>query len=291
MTIFSIDELNDLLEVALRSGQVGPLEDYLTGRSGLPGPRMNLALAGAFADRIGQLVGQPDPPVAALETLLDGWAGLPLEAAPVNDPREMLPAVAVLAYGQVGVVRPDWWEDELGKLGRAASSPRWRTREMVAAALQRLLAHDWPRTITELDGWLLSDDPLVIRAVVASLAEPPLLKKKARRAEESLAIQIRVVERFTALSPECRHCESVRVLRQALGYTLSVSIASSPAKGYPFVARLAASSDPDIQWIVRENLKKKRLAGWEAWIGKGPEPAQGDGWAVEGQVKKGSLNE
>jgi len=49
------------------------------------------------------------------------------------------------------------------------------------------------------------------------------------------------------------------VLRKALGYTLSVAIAATPEAGLALLVQLSASVDKDIQWIVRENLKKQRL--------------------------------
>ena len=235
------------------------LEGYLTAHSALPGPRMNIALAGAFADVIGRLVTQPNmPPVERLEALLDGWAELSLVEAPANDPREILPSTAVLTYGQVAVARPDWWNDEVTKLRRAASHPRWRVREMVAAALQRMLAADWQRTYQVLTNWLLDDDPLVIRASAAAIAEPPLLKNKAR-GDDALFIQARAVEWLARLPQERRREEAIGVLRKALGYTLSVAIAATPEAGLALLVQLSVSADKDIQWIVRENLKKQRL--------------------------------
>ena len=250
--------LRRLLPAALDSNDPAALEAYLTGQSRLPGPRMNLALVTAFAEVVGEVVAQPDPPVARLAPLLDRWAALPLAAAPVNDPREILPAAAVLAYGQVAVTRPDWWGDEITKLHQAADSPRWRTREMVAAALQRMLAADWTRAYGALVGWLTHDDPLVVRAAAAAVAEPPLLTDP-HRAEQALMIQSGAVDRLAALEPEERRTEQARVLRLALGYTVSVAVAAAPEPGLAWLDQLAASPDPDVQWIVRENAKKDRL--------------------------------
>jgi len=220
---------------------------------------MNIALASAFAGVTGRLVTQPDmPPVARLEALLDGWAALALVEAPANDPREILPSTAALTYGQVAVVRPDWWNDEVTKLHRAAAHPRWRVRELVAAALQRMLAADWQRTYQALTNWLLDDDPLVIRASAAAIAEPPLLKNKAR-GDDALFIQARAVEWLAHLPQDRRREEAVGVLRKALGYTLSVAIAATPEAGLALLVQLSVSADKDIQWIVRENLKKQRL--------------------------------
>src|SRR5690348_7491922 len=113
-------DLRKLIPAALKKGNANALEKHLTENSGLPGPRMNLALVGAFADVIGEIVSEPDPPVEQIEKLLDGWAALSPEEVPVDDPREILPAAAIMSYGQAAVSRPDWWEDEIVKLRRAA---------------------------------------------------------------------------------------------------------------------------------------------------------------------------
>ncbi len=253
--------LRQLLDAARATGDAALLEAYLCEHSGLPGPRMNLALAAAFAETVGGVVGEPNPPVEQLEALLDGWAACSLAEAPVNDPREILPATALLTYGQVAVARPDWWSDEIGKLRRGAANERWRARELVAAALQRMLAADWPRTCDALTGWARADDPLVVRAAVAAVAEPPLLSS-VERVREALAILTLALDTLTALPAEQRRAEPARVLRQALGYAVSVATAAAPDEGFALLTRLAQSGDADLRWITRENLKKGRLARW-----------------------------
>lgn len=253
--------LVNLIETALATRATAALEGYLMEHSNLPGPRANLTLIAQFADAVGDVVKQPQRPVEFLEKLLDGWAVLSLEDAPVNNPREILPATAVLAYGQIAVSRPDWWEDETAKLHQAAMNPRWRVREMVAAAFQRMLQADWPRTITVLDQWLSDQHPLVIRAVVAAVAEPLLLKELSH-AEAALAIQKAALDWFVSLPPERRRDDDVRALRKALGYTVSVVVAAAPEKGFSLMEESAALEDTDIRWIMRENLKKNRLSPW-----------------------------
>lgn len=254
-------DLLPLLANALQSGDSHTLEEYLTERSALPGPRMNTGLAVVFADLIAEILTRPDGPVSAAEKLLGQWSALPLEAAPINDPREMLPATAVLSYGHIGVARSDWWEDEVTKIHRAASDPRWRTRELVAAAMQKLLAANWDPALGVLSEWLSESDALVIRATVASVAEP-LLLTDPKRGEAALLIQERAADWLLKLPSELRKDESVRVLRQALGFTISVAVAAAPDTGFKLLERLATSGDPDIIWVVRENLKKNRLHRW-----------------------------
>jgi hypothetical protein len=56
-----------------------------------------------------------------------------------------------------------------------------------------------------------------------------------------------------------RKTDDFKALRRALGYTLSVVVRALPNPGFAWLRELAASSDPDVRWIVRENLKKNRL--------------------------------
>lgn len=253
------DPLAALLDDALETGNDRVLRDHLIADSRLPGPRMNLAAVTAFARAVGAVVGDDDPPVDALEAMLDDWAALSAAAAPGDRPEVILPCAAIAAYGEVGAVRPEWWRDEITKLRRAARDPRWRVREIVAQALQRLLEADWARTIDELRAWADEDDPLVLRAVAAAVAEPRLLGN-ASRAASATELQRRVVEHYRAFASDRRRTESARTLRQALGYTISVVVAASG--DFALLEELAASGDTDLQWIVRTNLGKSRLKRW-----------------------------
>ena len=254
-------QLDELLLRALATGDDAPLRAALVRGSGLPGARLNLRLVSAFASAVGELVVAPDPPVSALETLLDGWAGVPAGEVPTEAPEVIVPCAAVAAYGEVGAVRPDWWGDEIGKLRRAATDTRWRIREVVALALQRMLAADWERTVSALLEWAGEDDPLVVRAAAAGVAEPPLLRTDGRP-ESAAQVQRRAVATFRGYPEQVRRTEPVRVLRQALGFTVSVIIAATG--DFALLAELASSGDPDLRWIARENLKKARLQRWPA---------------------------
>jgi hypothetical protein len=117
-------------------------------------------------------------------------------------------------------------------------------------ALQRWGDDDFDSMATEAEDWA-AGSPLEQRAAVAALCEPRLL-----RTPEPSQRALDLLERVTASLPRSRD----RVLRQALGYCWSVAIAALPEDGLQRFERLERSSDPDVQWVVRENLKKARLA-------------------------------
>jgi len=52
----------------------------------------------------------------------------------------------------------------------------------------------------------------------------------------------------------------MRTLRQDLGCCWIVAIAADPGVGLPAFERMRAVDDPDIRWIVRTNLTKRRLS-------------------------------
>jgi hypothetical protein len=117
--------------------------------------------------------------------------------------------------------------------------------------------------LRELRTWTRGT-PLERRAVAAGLCEPRLLTRERR----ALGV-LRILEELThSLEKEPnRRDEGVRTLRKALGYCWSVAIAASPVEGKRRFEGLVASSDPDVRWVIRENLKKNRLVRMDPnWV-------------------------
>ena len=72
---------------------------------------------------------------------------------------------------------------------------------------------------------------------------------------------------FRSWPPAVRRSEAERVLRQALGFTISVTTAATGDFG--LLRSLAASGDPDERWIVRQNRRKARLRPFAAELDSG----------------------
>jgi hypothetical protein len=208
---------------------------YLTERSGLPGPRGNIELAQAVAD-----VGS-----------LDDFEAL------ISTDDEYLTFCGVVGLG--AVLAAGGQRQLEGQLRHHASDQRWRVREAVAMALQRPGDADLPRLLTLVRDWADDPDPLVQRAAAAAICEPRLLTTP-----EAAAAAVGVCRLTTASllrrPAEQRRDADVRTLRQGLGYCWSVAVAADPVPGLAAFAELAATDDPDVAWIVRENRSKKRLA-------------------------------
>jgi hypothetical protein len=125
-------------------------------------------------------------------------------------------------------------------------------------ALQRLGDIDRNRMLAVAEMWSKDPSWLVKRAAVAGVCEPRLLDRPSI-VQRVLDILHRVTRAVGDASADQRRLDEFRVLRQALGYCWSVAIAALPAAGFDRFEGWSESTDPDVKWIVRENLKKNRL--------------------------------
>jgi len=226
-------------------------EPYLLEQSGLPGPRANLELVQTVAD-LGNAA------------QFKHWSALDPEAAPVNTPQVFLAVCGIVGLGRL-LAEGD--PSALTSLRRLAADPRWRVREAVAMALQRWGDADMRALLDEMGKWS-KGNWLERRAAAAALCEPRLLAKPAhtRRVLKLLDAITAAIARAPSIE---RRAEPYKVLRQALGYCWSVAVAALPEDGRPAMEAWLASADPDVQWIMRENLKKARLARMDAgWLMK-----------------------
>lgn len=223
------------------------LDEFLMQESRLPGPRANLELAFAVA-----LEGSEDEILRL--------AKLNSAEAPKNTQKEFLAFCGVLGLGYLAAREEG---EYFSILRERASDPRWRIREAVALGFQRYGQRSIEHLLEMMGEWS-KGTLLERRAVVASLCEPSLLvdKNHARRV-------IDILDSITASTLEemNRKSEDFKVLRKALAYGWSVAVAAQPAIGKPRMEGWIGSKDPDIRWIMKQNLKKKRLSRMDqAWV-------------------------
>ncbi len=215
-------------------------EPFLLDASGLPGPRGNIELGQAVAD-----VGTAQ----RFDRLL-AWTP---ERAPVGSREEFLAFCGTVGLGRLAA------EGDTGVLPRLralASDPRWRIREGVAMALQRLGKADMRTLLSEMQTWAVGND-YERRAAAAALCEPVLLHDEGQ-VREVLAILDEITTGMA--SSEDRRSDGFRTLRQGMAYCWSVAVAAAPDAGRPLMERWMRSDDPDVRWVMRKNLSKKRLA-------------------------------
>ena len=224
-------------------------EPYLLKNSGLPGPRGNIELGQAVADE-------------GDKALFSQFISLDVKTAPVNSPQEFLVFCGTVGFGKL-LAEGD--ASALEVLRRQASDPRWRTREGVAMALQRLGDVDMDALVQAMRMWS-KGNMLEQRAAIAALCEPRLLTEK-KHAAAVLGI-LDTVTRSSARVKE-RKSDEFLALKKGLAYCWSVAVAAYPEKGKAAIEKWFGSNDRDVIWIMKENLKKNRLARVDAaWVKK-----------------------
>jgi hypothetical protein len=234
--------------------QYDQLEAELLAGSNLPGPRANLALAAAFADCVAA-EGTTEPQWA----LLTAWLAIAEDEAPTGNPREYLPFCAVQALGACFPdADPDRRAEVVTRLREVANDGRWRLREAVTIALQRIGEWNFDALAAILESWLPDATFLEQRAIVAALAHPSLLRSPDQ-ARRSLGIADRVVANLAAVESPARNTGAFKVLKQGLGFAPSLLVAALPEVGFTMLEQWIATGDRDVQAIVRDNLKKDRL--------------------------------
>ncbi|HET7465889.1 MAG TPA: hypothetical protein VFL29_04435 [Candidatus Dormibacteraeota bacterium] len=212
-------------------------EPYLKSHSGLPGPRGNLELVEVVGD------------LATFDQLVR-WS---------TSTDEYLAVCGAAGLGRFALDDPT----VLPRLMELAGDARWRVREGVAIALQRVGKRDMNRLIKRMESWA-KGSAYVQRAAAAGLCEPVLLKDP-KQVKRVLAILDRITRSLAAT--RLRKTEEFRVLRLALGYCWSVAAAASPDDGRAALEPWLSSRDPDVRWVMRSNLGKSRMSALGArWV-------------------------
>lgn len=218
---------------------------FLRKESGLPGPRGNLELGYV---------------VAELGNKKQFEQFLSVEA------KENTPEVFLVFCGIVGLGRLTAYEPSLfSRLREYASDPRWRIREAVATGLQLTGDQNMDLLLKEMQTWS-NGNWYEKRAAAAALAEPRLLKQP-----KHVKQVLKILDQITASIERADHPkdESFKVLRQGMAYCWSVAVVALPEAGKPLIEKWLNSQSGDIQWVMKENLKKNRLLKMDSsWVQK-----------------------
>ncbi len=239
--------MSKITDYQLKLRTLDDWDDYLLKESGLPGPRGNIELAQAVANE-GNL------------KLFQRYLAYTVDIAPVNSPYEFLAFCGALGLGRL---LADGDRSQLQVLRILASDPRWRMREAVAMALQRLGEVDMGQLLESMHTWS-HGSWLEQRAAAAATCEPRLLSD-AKYARDTLNILDTIMVNLDRTTD--RQGEDFIALRKGLGYCWSVAVAALPLEGEALMEKWLEKPDKGVQWIMQENLKKNRLVRTDAeWV-------------------------
>jgi len=224
-------------------------DEYLLKESGLPGPRGNLELAQVVADE-------------GNRELFLRYITYTADKAPVNSPYEFLAFCGIVGLGRL---LAEGNTEMLETLRVYANDRRWRIREAVAMALQRLGKWNMELLIVAMREWS-EGTALEMRAAAAALCEPVLLAR-AGHTSEILKILDGILASIERVKG--RRSDDFLAFRKGLGYCCSVAVVALPVEGRRFMEKWMMATDKDIRWIMRENLKKNRLIRMDPeWVQK-----------------------
>jgi len=235
-----------------RSSERKAIEGILLANSNLPGPRGNIELAQSFARTLAGV---------RLESwhwsMLSAWLATSAGGA-CELPQEYLPFCAALAFGVL--YRPC--------RARAGGAPWPGSSRRPATPVENTRSRGHgpaghrrgrPETLKQIvSKWMPGAGLLERRAIAAALAHPPLLGDSSF----ALFCLSTGMRSWRAWRGRQERAAAGGVPRAApgTGLRLSVYVAGLPEAGFPLLAKWAAVQDKDVQWILRENVKKTRLA-------------------------------
>ncbi len=159
---FKSDALAKAFAAAI-GGRTQPLFLELARVSGLPGTRINVAVAQALADECGRLGKKADP-------LIDALVAEDADRAPGGTPLEFLPVCGVYALGARMAADPKRRSHGLAVLSDAAEDLRFRVRDAVPVALARVGAQGGDAFLEELEPWM--DGYFQAAAVLFAISRP-----------------------------------------------------------------------------------------------------------------------
>jgi hypothetical protein len=225
---------------------VSAWDAYLRQNSRLPGPRSNLELLDAAVDE-------------GDDARFRHWRGTDRGTEDNGD--EFLVCCGVVGLGRIvadtlarsRTVPPG----PLHELKKWANDPRWRVREAVAMALQRVGDASRLALLEVAEKWV-EGTAFERRAAVAGVCETRFCRREAAVSARIVAVLDRATAAF--VSERHRRAPGAVALRKALSYGWSVALAGDPREAAPHFERWVRTDDPDVGRIVRENLAKHRIA-------------------------------
>ncbi|MEJ2568512.1 MAG: hypothetical protein P8Z50_06550 [candidate division WOR-3 bacterium] len=213
------------------------LEEFIIENSNLPGPRGNLELAFALAEIYDNL------------DILLKWLEITKDQADANDPKSFPAFCAAVCLGKIYTKTKD--KKLISILQKLSTDRRWRLREAIAFGFQAIGENNFNDLKSIFSEWIKKSNNLEKRAILVSLAHPKFLN------EENVKFCFEITD--TVLKEMDRE-NDFDVLKKGLSFTISVFAVPNPDFGFKFIKKWIGK-DKDIDKIMKENLKKNRLAG------------------------------
>lgn len=222
--------------------------------SGLPGTRMNITLANAFATECSAHGDKADALVLAMATL-------DADSAPGATELEFLPVCGVLALGARAALDAKMRRKVLPVLHDASEDLRFRVREIVPQALARIGERTGDALLQDVAGWM--DGFFQAAAVLLAMADPRWCD-----AMTDAALVVERLDEAYALAKNASRSASRypghKALVEALGVAPGALAARFGVPIFDMLERWAVTEMPELREAIQKNLKSSKLAGRHA---------------------------
>jgi hypothetical protein len=149
-------------------------------------------------------------------------------------------------------------EKIIKKLQRLANDERWRIRESVAMAFQRIGERNFTNLRDVFTQWMNDASLVEQRAVIATLAHPPILDND-ENTRFCLEVVEQILEKLLLLDSSARKNEEFKILKKGLDYSISVFVEKLPIEGFTLLKQWTLVDDLDVKRIIKSNISKNRL--------------------------------
>lgn len=240
------------LDEAVR-GSFDKLYRALALASGLPGPRMNIGVALAFANECAARG-------RAADKVIDKLASLDAELAPGASELEFLPVCGVVAVGVRAAKEKDRKAraKALAFLHDMTEDLRFRVREAAAASLARIGGSDPDGTVREVASWM--DGYFQAAGVLRALAEPGWLDA----IQDAESVIERLDEAFILARDAPRSAvrwPGWKALHEELGRVVAPVAARFGVPVFDKMIEWSAVEMPELREAIEKNLRDGKLGG------------------------------
>lgn len=253
---------NEVISTALRESIAAPKSEgprhklwkALGLASGLPGTRMNITLANAFAT-------ESAAHGAAADKLLYEMAALDADEAPGATELEFLPVCGVLGLGHRAALDAKVRAKVLPVLHDASEDLRFRVREIVPYALARIGEVAGDALLADVEGWM--DGFFQAAAVLQGMAQPAWTNAMS----DADLVVTRLDEAYALVKKASRSASRYpgwKALVEALGIAPGALAVRFGVPIFDMLERWSATEMPELRDAITANLKSTKLAGRHA---------------------------
>lgn len=229
------------------------LENYILEHSNLPGRMANLKVITEIAD----MFALKSELIRFWLKKLQEWNNLKVDG---NCPETELVLTAIESFGAIYKDASQENKSEIEQtLAASLNDDRWRVREISGDSYKRIGMSSYDSLIILFDSMISKNPtPLEVRGIIATLAHPVILHS-VQQLDFSKSILKFAFDYYLEIDEKKYSKADKEVLKKGLSFAPSVIVSNNPEDGFQIFEKLILRNNKEINAIIKENLRKKRL--------------------------------